>query len=784
MLFSRSVCRSLKSKELFFYMPIKILINGITLEGANIVPLLLKVKIWQSNGAEITFLGNSLLHRQIDSLNIIKKYSYIELKNTRRIKSRIHLIFEGLRRNYQVLFYIRQLKNKFDIVYSISSVLDLMIFPYIFKKFDKKILRLVVFDNIVPITDPGNRLIRFIAWVFFRISVILLKNVDCIFTGSKDLEKFLIGEGIDKQKIIERGQAVRNDMIRRAKANPKYKIDALFVGRINETKGIYDMLKVLEIVKIKYPNFQLALIGTGDKSIVRRYKNKIKQRKMEKNIQFLGLQTEENKFDIMKSSRCFWFLSVSQAESWGIALLEAVCCGKPAFVYNLPAYNYYRNNEIFTFTLHDYRAIAKKVIEIFDKKEFDNKNGRLLIDKYSWEKIAQIEYNNILRLQAELPGKKRILINGITLEGANLTPLLSKVKYWQKRGVGITFFGNNLLKRQIDSLNILQKYYFLELRNTRKITSRLQLIFEGLRRNIQALSYIRQLKNKFDIIYSISSVLDLLLFPYILKKVDRKIMRVSVFDNTVPFLYSGDILISFLGWFFYQISLLFLKGADCIYVTRPQLKEHLLKKGLKENQLIVTGSTIEMGFVKTSKKDDKYRIDALFIGRINEAKGIYDMLEVLAIVKKTYPNFQLSIMGSGDERIMRKYKEKIRKANLSKNIQFLGYKIGLEKFNIIKSSKCFWFLSHTESYPLSPLEAVSCGLKTFVYDLEAYDMYKNNELIIVKKKDYARIAQKVIDIFEKKDFENKTGKLLFKKLCWSWDEIAKIEYNTFFTLRD
>src|SRR3989338_11560672 len=114
----------------------------------------------------------------------------------------------------------------------------------------------------------------------------------------------------------------------------------------------------------------------------------------------------------------------------------------------------------------------------------------------------------------------KILVNGITLERANIVPLLIKVKCWQEKGIEVTFFGNKLLKEQINSLQILRKYNFIELKNTREMNGRIQLITEGIKRNIQALTYINSFKNKYDIVYSISSVLDLLIFPFILKKID------------------------------------------------------------------------------------------------------------------------------------------------------------------------------------------------------------------------------------------------------------------------
>jgi len=377
----------------------KILINGITLEGANLVPLLLKIRTWQTFDCEITVFGNSLLKEQIDSLNIIREYKFIELKNTNKSNNQFNFIFEYLRRNLYCLLYFKILKNKYDVIYSISSVLDLIIFPYILKKVDKNIKWVTVFDNIVPFTDPGNKFIRFLAWSFFQISLIFLKKADIIFAISQDLKFFLLKRGFRENQIVVTGNAVEVDLIRQAQKDEKYNIDALFIGRINETKGIYDMLKVLKIVKEKYPDFRLAIMGKGGEVTEKQFKKKITDMGLENNIHFLGYTPRSEKFNIIKSSRCFWFLSKSESESFGIALLEAVCCGLPAFAYDLQPYKHiYRNNEVMIFNKNDYKSVAERVIEIFDEKKFANENGKLLLGKYSWDQIAEIEYNTFKNL--------------------------------------------------------------------------------------------------------------------------------------------------------------------------------------------------------------------------------------------------------------------------------------------------------------------------------------------------------------------------------------------------
>ena len=125
----------------------KILVNGITLEEANLAPLLLKINSWQTLNCKITVFGSSTLKIKIDSLNIIKNYHFIELKNSCPVNNKLHFMVEALKRNFLALFYLNKLKKNYDVVYSISSVLDLVIFPYFLKKLDKKIKWVTVFDN-------------------------------------------------------------------------------------------------------------------------------------------------------------------------------------------------------------------------------------------------------------------------------------------------------------------------------------------------------------------------------------------------------------------------------------------------------------------------------------------------------------------------------------------------------------------------------------------------------------------------------------------------------------
>jgi len=380
----------------------RILINFVTLGRNGIdIPRLSKFKAFDSLGCELDLFSGTFIRR----INLADKDVYTfnetipELKSYPEIKwTKMKFMFYSLKMNVRGLFFVRRiLRSHYDVIYSPASVLDLVIIPYIIKLFDKKIIWTSVLDNVVPFTDSGNKFTRFLAWLFFRISLCLLRKADVIFVVSEELREFLLKSGFLEKKIVLSGNGVENDLIKIAKAESQYDIDALFMGRINETKGIFDMLKVLGLVKKKYPCFQLAVLGEGDENTEKKFEKKARQMNLWDNVQFLGFKIGLEKFNIIKSSKCFWFLSMK--ESFGVALLEAVCSGIPAFAYDLPQFAWlYSNGEVNISPIGDYQSVARKVLELFESGNFRNEKGEKLLGKYSWEKIAETEYGEIQKI--------------------------------------------------------------------------------------------------------------------------------------------------------------------------------------------------------------------------------------------------------------------------------------------------------------------------------------------------------------------------------------------------
>ena len=374
-----------------------VLVNIINLskEGIQII-WLIKIKKLESLGCRVTInCGVFIKEISLKDCDVyIFNEQFSELATLPQLTfNRFRYIAFAFVRNVKAFLKLPKiLSRRYDVIYTPTSVLEFLLFPFLIKTLLKNTKWVAVFDNTVPFWGPGNKVVRVLAWIFFNISLLLLRKADKIYAISPDLRSYLLGKGFSDDAVIVTGNAVESALIRCAKVDSQYNIDILFMGRLNEKKGIFDMLEVLDVVKKEYPQIQLGILGEGDSVTVAAFKNTIKSRGMDNNVQFFGYKTGLEKYTILKSSKCFLFLSYD--ESFGVALLEAVCAGKFAFVYDLaPFRKIYQNEEVHVFTKGDFMSIGQNMVNFFQKAEYVNTKGELLLDKYDWNNIAQLEYD-------------------------------------------------------------------------------------------------------------------------------------------------------------------------------------------------------------------------------------------------------------------------------------------------------------------------------------------------------------------------------------------------------
>lgn len=155
------------------------------------------------------------------------------------------------------------------------------------------------------------------------------KLVDKIFTASKESFRLpskkieVAGHGIDVEKF----------KYKRSKVNPpaggqdsKFKI--ITAGRIAEVKNLHLLIEVADILKDKNTVFSIKIAGApileSDKKYFESLKQKIKEKKLEDMIEFVGPIPNRNIADFYKGGDLF--VNLSDTGSLDKAVLEAMAC--------------------------------------------------------------------------------------------------------------------------------------------------------------------------------------------------------------------------------------------------------------------------------------------------------------------------------------------------------------------------------------------------------------------------------------------------------------------------
>lgn len=174
------------------------------------------------------------------------------------------------------------------------------------------------------------------------------------------------------------------------------KINILFLGRIEERKGLIYLLRAYKLLSKKLikknKQFPLRLIIVGEGPLRKDYQKWVKKNKLE-NVVFEG--EIEDKMVAPYYRTCDIYCSPAIfGESFGIVLIEAMASGKPVIAFANEGYAELAkktNETIFLAKPKDYKTLAKKLeILIKDKKlrEKIGKQGIKEAEKYSWTKVA------------------------------------------------------------------------------------------------------------------------------------------------------------------------------------------------------------------------------------------------------------------------------------------------------------------------------------------------------------------------------------------------------------
>ncbi len=156
----------------------------------------------------------------------------------------------------------------------------------------------------------------------------------------------------------------------------------------------------------------------------------------------------------------------------------------------------------------------------------------------------------------------------------------------------------------------------------------------------------------------------------------------------------------------------FLSMADAVIVLTNYWKETLSSLGIEKTRIYVVPNGVEIpldkrGGVQRSLTEKRVP-NVLYLGRLEQEKGIEDLLDAVSSIQENNLRIKLVLAGSGDSRYVDYLQSKVR--NLLLDVDFLGWIDGQEKKQALINADIFVLPSHREVLPISLLEAMASGV--------------------------------------------------------------------------
>jgi glycosyltransferase involved in cell wall biosynthesis len=192
-----------------------------------------------------------------------------------------------------------------------------------------------------------------------------------------------------------------------------------------------------------------------------------------------------------------------------------------------------------------------------------------------------------------------------------------------------------------------------------------------------------------------------------------------------------------------------LRSADLIFaVSERTARDYVKHAGCDRDRVLVIPGGVdfyEIRRISASVVEKKY--DAVFMGRLDPMKGIYDLLEIWRKVVTTKKNARLLVIGGGSEQTVRQMLALVSKYDLGQNVDIIGPVYDIEsKVRLLAASRVFILPSLEENWALVIGEALAANIPVIAYDLPKLKDVWNDHVNWVEKGDTARFANVILEL--------------------------------------
>lgn len=531
---------------------------------------------------------------------------------------------------------------------------------------------------------------------------LLFKKATAIVVVSSVLGSKILNRFKDKLYYIPPGV----DMTKFSASKVPHSGPIVYVGRIEHSsswKGINVLIDAMKIVCRKNSNAKLILVGSGD--AVSHYCDVVASLGLQDRISFVGQKTGSELVHMYHAASMIVLPSVSNAESFGMTLIEAMASGRPVVgsrIGGIPEVIDHQINGLLV-PPNNPTALADAISSLFSNPELMDQYGNAGSEKakqFSWD-IQINRYKNLFDIiSADFPPIAHIIgyfpphTGGMEVVGSRLSQALAQTGYNVE--VFTSRYGaKKTPNKELHTRLKIRRLAGLEFAHT-PILLTLPLRLLTLKKGTILHVHVAHagLPELAAIIAFIRN------FPLVMH-----------FHLDVGPSGGGAIFLNFYKKYFLGTALRF---ADKVIVLSQHQKVLINERyGVRNENISIVPNAVgeEYFFTGTRPQRSNNTPKLLFVGRLSTQKRIDRLIDMLAILKSPC---HLTIVGDGDEE--GKLIMQTKRLGLN-NITFVGKKFGKELIDEYHKADIFVIASDVEGMPLVVLEAMAAGLPIVASDV-------------------------------------------------------------------
>ncbi len=213
------------------------------------------------------------------------------------------------------------------------------------------------------------------------------------------------------------------------------------------------------------------------------------------------------------------------------------------------------------------------------------------------------------------------------------------------------------------------------------------------------------------------------------------------------------------------------KRADLVFVTNEMDRHRFITRKLVSDRVIAVQGGVDIKTPMLVREPKNKEYDAVFIGRFHPQKGVLELIDIWGYICEMRKNARLAMIGNGP--LEKDVEQRIEDLGLGRNISLCGFKDGVEKIRIFKSSRVVLHPAVYDSGGMAACEAMVCGLPGVSFDLPALKTYYPQGMIKTPVGDLKKFAENIINLLENKGLYEKTRKdAIDWAQDWDWDKRA------------